>query len=99
MSNIKYGVPQAQGSVLGPLLFVLLYINGLNKIDVNSKVHHFADDTNFLYARHSLKNLNKAVNFDLSNLVQWLRANKIFLTVIKTEIAVFGYQQNKSIKI
>ena len=46
----------------------------------------FADDRNFLYARHSLKNLNKAVNFDLSNLVQWLRANKIFLDVIKTEI-------------
>ena len=58
----------------------------------------FADDRNFLYARHSLKNLNKAVNFDLYNLVQWLRANKIFLNVIKTEIVVFGYQQNKFIK-
>ena len=86
LSNIKYGVPQ--GSVLGPLLF-LLYINDLNKAVVHSKVHHFADDTNFLYASHSLKNLNKTVNFDLSNLVQWLRANKISLHVNKTEIVVF----------
>ena len=85
MSNVKYGVQQ--GSVLGPLL-LLLYINDI-KAAVHSKVHHFADDTNFLYASHSLKNLNKTVNFDLSNLVQWQRANKISLNVNKTEIVVF----------
>ena len=86
LSNIKYGVPQ--GSVLGPLLF-LLFINDLNKAVAHCKVHHFADDTNFLYASHSLKNLNKTVNFDLSNLVQWLRANKISLNFNKTKIVVF----------
>ena len=74
--------------MLGPLLF-LLYINDLNKAVVQSKVHHFADDTVFLYASHSLKNLNKTVNFDLSTLVKWLRANKVSLNVNKTEIAVF----------
>ena len=62
--------------MLGPILF-LLYINDLNQAIVHSKVHHFADDTNFLYASHSLRKINKAINFDLSNLVQWLRANKI----------------------
>ena len=74
LRSINYGVPQ--GSVLGPILF-LLYINDLNQAIVHSKVHHFADDTNFLYASHSLRKINKAINFDLSNLVQWLRANKI----------------------
>ena len=58
------------------------------KAVVHSKVHHFADDTNFLCASHSLKNLNKTVNFDLSNLVQWLRTNKISLNANKTEIVV-----------
>ena len=45
LRSINYGVPQ--GSVLGPILF-LLYINDLNQAIVHSKVHHFADDTNFL---------------------------------------------------
>ena len=74
LCSINYGVPQ--GSVLRPILF-LLYINDLNQAIVHSKVDHFADDTNFLYASHYLKKINKTINFDFSNLVQWLRANKI----------------------
>ena len=88
LSHIKYGVPQ--DSVLQPLLFVLYNCCfDLNKAVVHSKVHPFADDTNVLHASYSLKNLNKTVNFDLSNLSQWLRANKIFLNVKKTEKVVF----------
>ena len=44
LCSINYGVPQ--GSVLEPIL-VLLYINDLNQAILHSKVHHFADDTNF----------------------------------------------------
>ena len=86
LCSINYGVPQ--GSVLGPVL-LLLYINDLNQAILHSKVHHFADDTNFSYASHSLKKLKKTMNFDLSNLVQWLRANEISLNVNKTELVIF----------
>ena len=86
IQTIKYGVPQ--GSILGPLL-LLIYINGLNRSIKNSKMHHFADDTNLLYASSSLKDINQKINFDLSNLVQWLRANKIALNVKKTGIVIF----------
>ena len=86
LAEIKCGVPQ--GSVLGPLLF-LLYINDLNQAIKFCKVHHFADDTNLLYLGKSIKKLNKLVNYDLKNLLYWLNANKISLNVKKTELVIF----------
>ena len=49
----------------------------------------FSHYTNLLYASSSLKDINKKINFDLSNLVQWLWANKIALNVNKTDIVIF----------
>ena len=57
----------------------LLYINDLNQAIKFCKVHHFADDTNLLYFGKCMKKLNKLVNYDLKNLVYWLKANKISL--------------------
>ena len=84
--SIKHGVPQ--GSVLGPLLF-LIYINDLNNAIKNSTTLHFADDTSLICQTKSLKALNKKINQDLSNLTEWLRANKISLNASKTEIIIF----------
>ena len=61
----------------------LLYINDLNQAIKFCKVHHFADDTNLLYLGKSFKNLNKFVNIDFKNLVNWLNANKVSLNVKK----------------
>ena len=84
--TVKYGVPQ--GSVLGPLLF-LIFINDLNIAIKNSETFHFADDTCLLNIKDSVKKINKVVNKDLKFLTQWLHANKIPHNVAKTEIIIF----------
>ena len=83
---INIGVPQ--GSVLGPLLF-LIYINNLHNIVTYSDIHHFADDTNLLYASKSIKDINRKVNLDLKNIIHWLRASKISLKADKTDLILF----------
>ena len=67
------GVPQ--GSVLGPLLFII-YINDIHKASDKLDFFLFADDTNILYADKDLKLLEDIVNQELFKLYDWLTANK-----------------------
>ena len=59
------------------------------------KVYYFADDTNLLCLSNSIKTLNKLVNADLKQLVNWLNANKISLNVKKTKMVIFKSKQKK----
>ena len=86
LSDIKFGVPQ--GSVLGPLLF-LIYVNDLQNSIIYSTAFIFADDTAINYANKSLKALKKRINIDLKLLSHWLHANKIAVNVTKTETILF----------
>ena len=86
LKNVTCGVPQ--GSILGPLLF-LIYINDMRHALKFSIVHHFADDTNLLYSHKNEKILRKNINQDLEFLFQWLCSNRLSLNVKKTEFIIF----------
>ena len=72
--DITCGVPQ--GSILGPLLF-LIYINDMHCVVTSSSVFHFADDTYLKYSSSSEKNIRKNMNKDLNDLFEWLCANRL----------------------
>ena len=61
----------------------------MNKALENCLTHHFADDTNLLYAHKDPKILKNVVNKDLARLFQWLCANRLSLNVAKTEFLIF----------
>jgi retron-type reverse transcriptase len=71
--EIKFGVPQ--GSILGPLLF-LLYINDLPNCS-NAEFILFADDTSILFKNKNINSLYASMNDGLINLVSWMNANKL----------------------
>ena len=96
---MNHGVPQ--GSVLGPILF-LIYINDLHRCIKYSSTYHFADDTNLLHISNDYKSLQSKVNYDLFSLHKWLTANKISLNDGKTELIYFrkrGPPPNLRIKL
>ena len=87
--RISIGVPQ--GSILGPIFFIL-FINDFHKAVDFSTVHHFADDTNLLLTENSLKKLNRHINRDLKFVVQWIRKS---LNTGKTKIVIFKSRNRK----
>jgi len=85
--GIAEGVPQ--GSVLGPLLFIL-YINDMPNFISHGQIVLYADDTALFYASKSVADINRALNADLCNIEKWLDANRLTLNVRKCKSMLFG---------
>ena len=85
---ISCGVPQ--GSVLGPLLF-LIYINDIHHSSAKLSFYLFADDTSLLYADTNLKSLEKTVNSELLKVSDLLNANKLTLNAKKSNYVIFRF--------
>ena len=94
LRNITCGVPQ--GSVLGPLLF-LIYINDLPNISQIFNFYLFADDTNIYFEAESPEKLERIINKELKELHTWLIVNRLSLNIDKTNFVVF-HPYNKPLK-
>ena len=90
-SNVVSGVPQ--GSVLGPLLF-LLYVNDLPECIKNRKVAMFADDLK-LYSTH-VSNDDK-IQYDISNVEKWSSAWQLRLNNEKCHFMQLGRKKSDQI--
>ncbi|CAH0549695.1 unnamed protein product [Brassicogethes aeneus] len=84
---VNYGVPQ--GTVLGPLLF-LLYVNDIVKVVKHCQIELFADDTMVYVSGTDVKHMEKILNHDLDCIFKWLCNNNLSINTDKTKFCLFG---------
>ena len=84
---VQYGVPQ--GSILGPLLF-LLFINDLVHVSKLLKCILYADDTTLLISGHDIKEMTSILNQELTAIQNWFNENHLKLNIKKSRCILFG---------
>ena len=84
--NIECGVPQ--GSILGPILFIL-YINDICNVSDLVSFVLFADDTNMFCSDSNINSLCRRVCNELQKLKVWFMINKLSLNINKTNFMLF----------
>ena len=91
---ISYGVPQ--GSILGPLLFII-YMNDLPSCVKEAEITMYADGTSLYKAFRTARDLLNEVIPAFVNICEWLKMNKLALNVLKTEFMIIGTSQRLNI--
>ena len=90
--QISYGVPQ--GSILGPLLF-LLFINDLPLYTSNVFTDLYADDTTLYDVQDSMEQIENKLQSSLNNLQIWCRNNGMILNSSKTKVMLVTTYQKR----
>ena len=86
-ARVTMGVPQ--GSILGPLLF-LLFVNDLPDVVQETSINLFADDTAIYSADSDPSVLGERVEKDLGRVALWIHSNGLRLNVAKTQLMVLS---------
>ena len=87
-SNImNYGVPQ--GSILGPLLFII-YINDIPEIAQYAKFILYADDANIIISANTIEEVHDQLLELINNLLYWVNCNGLALNLKKTKYMIFS---------
>ena len=89
---IRCGVPQ--GSILGPLFF-LIYINNIHNASDILDLVLFADDTNVFFSHNDLSILTNMINVEMAKLSEWFKANKLSINVSKSKCMIFKPRQKR----
>ena len=87
---VKYGVPQ--GSILGPLLFIL-YINDLPLSISNCNTDMYADDSTIHISGKNISDIQTKVQEDLNRIELWCKDNNMFINCNKTKCITVGTKQ------
>lgn len=91
--SITCGVPQ--GSILGPLLF-LIYINDIYTVSESILPILFADDCNIFIQGQDLNLMTNVINNELQKLKLWIDTNMLSLNIDKTQYMIFSHKKLQS---
>lgn len=89
--GITTGVPQ--GSVLGPILF-LLFINDMPSCLLNSSVNMYADDTEIHVSGRTVQEVTMLLQADVARVAHWFKRNKLTINFSKSACMVFTTNRN-----